>query len=156
MTIPNLMKIAESSQDRWKTGEKEKLLVMSNFSFSCSVFKRLVLQTREKPGIVWERVNMIENIVGNGENSGHKNFLLFPKCFNHSVTNPNINVPLICWQTTSDWTSLKFSCSVNHIFVKEKMTYVKECVGDSKRKNIFGKLKIIMRTISDCLAKFSD
>ena len=29
---------------------------MSNFSFSHSVFKRLVLQTPEKPGCVWERV----------------------------------------------------------------------------------------------------
>ena len=36
--------------------EKEKLLVTSNFSFSHRVFKRLVLQTRKKPGIVWERV----------------------------------------------------------------------------------------------------
>ena len=31
-------------------GEKEKLLVMSNFSFSQSVFKRLVLQTRKNQG----------------------------------------------------------------------------------------------------------
>ena len=35
--------------------EKEKLLVMSNFSFSHSVFKRLVLQTREPQGL-FERV----------------------------------------------------------------------------------------------------
>ena len=34
----------------------EKLLVTSNFSFSRSVFKRLRLQTRKKPGFVWERV----------------------------------------------------------------------------------------------------
>ena len=32
----------------WK---KEKLLVMSNFSFSCSDFKRLVLQTRKTQGL---------------------------------------------------------------------------------------------------------
>ena len=31
--------------------EKEKLLVMSNFSFSHSVFKRLVLQTRKNQGL---------------------------------------------------------------------------------------------------------
>ena len=31
--------------------KKEKLLVMSNFSFSHSVFKRLVLQTRENQGL---------------------------------------------------------------------------------------------------------
>ena len=36
--------------------EKEKLLVTSNFSFSHSVLKRLVLQTPKKPGLVWERV----------------------------------------------------------------------------------------------------
>ena len=36
----------ENYPKEWKTlWEKEKLLVMSNFSFSQSVFKRLVLQT---------------------------------------------------------------------------------------------------------------
>ena len=40
--------MAESSPNRQKTlWEKEKLLVTSNFSFSHSVFKRLVLQTRK-------------------------------------------------------------------------------------------------------------
>ena len=58
------MKMAESSQNEQKTlWEKEKLLVTSNFSFSSSVFKRLVLQTRKNQGlfgkglkgvIVWE------------------------------------------------------------------------------------------------------
>ena len=38
------------------TGKKEKLLVTSTFYFSHSIFKRLVLQTLEKPGLVWERV----------------------------------------------------------------------------------------------------
>ena len=32
--------------------EKEKLLVMSNFSFSHTVFKRLVLQTHENQGLL--------------------------------------------------------------------------------------------------------
>ena len=41
--------------------EKEKLLITSNFSFSHSVFKRLLLQTRKKPGLVWERVNSSPN-----------------------------------------------------------------------------------------------
>ena len=46
------MKIAESSQNGKKTlREKEKLLVMSNFSFSHSVFKRIVLQTRKTQGL---------------------------------------------------------------------------------------------------------
>ena len=47
--------MAESSPNRSKTlWEKEKLLVTS-------VFKRLVLQTRKKPGLVWERVNSLQH-----------------------------------------------------------------------------------------------
>ena len=42
------MKMAESSPNGSKTmWEKERLLVTSNFSFSCSFFKRLLLQTRK-------------------------------------------------------------------------------------------------------------
>ena len=46
------MKMAESSK-KWveNTEKKEKLLVMSNFSFSHSVFQGLVLQTRENQGL---------------------------------------------------------------------------------------------------------
>ena len=48
----NLMKMAEGSPNRWKIlWEKEKLLVTSNFSFSHSVFKRLVLQTCKQQGL---------------------------------------------------------------------------------------------------------
>ena len=36
--------------------EKEKLLVTSNFSFSYSVFQRLVLQTHQKQGLFGKRV----------------------------------------------------------------------------------------------------
>ena len=44
--------MAEFSLNGLKTlCEKEKLLVTSNFSFSHSVFKRLVLQTRENQGL---------------------------------------------------------------------------------------------------------
>ena len=51
-TILNLMEMAEISQNGLKTlWEKEKLLVTSNFSFSHSVFKRLVLQTRKNQGL---------------------------------------------------------------------------------------------------------
>ena len=43
------MKMAESCPNGWKIlWEKEKLLVTSNFSFSHSVFKRLVSQRRQK------------------------------------------------------------------------------------------------------------
>ena len=42
----------ESSSNVWKTlWEKEKLLVTSNFSFSHSVFKSLVMQTRKNQGL---------------------------------------------------------------------------------------------------------
>ena len=45
--------MAECSLNGLKTlCEKEKLLVTSNFSFSHSVFKRLVLQTPENLGLV--------------------------------------------------------------------------------------------------------
>ena len=51
-TISNLMKKAESCPKGLKTlWEKENLLVMSNFSFSHSVFKRLVLQTCKNQGL---------------------------------------------------------------------------------------------------------
>ena len=47
------MKMTESYPNGYKTlWEKEKLLVTSNFSFSHSVFKRLVLQTRENQGLL--------------------------------------------------------------------------------------------------------
>ena len=43
----------ESSPNGLKTlWEKEKLLVTSNFSFSHSVFKRFVLQTRKNQGLL--------------------------------------------------------------------------------------------------------
>ena len=38
--------------------EREKLLVSSNFSFSHSVFKRLILQICKNQGLVWEWVNI--------------------------------------------------------------------------------------------------
>ena len=44
--------MAESSLNGWKTlWGKEKLLATSNFSFSHSVFKTLVLQTRKNQGL---------------------------------------------------------------------------------------------------------
>ena len=51
-TILNLRERAERFLNRYKTlGEKEKLLVTSNFSFSHSVFKRLVWQTPKIQGL---------------------------------------------------------------------------------------------------------
>ena len=52
ITLSNFLKMAESSPNRLKTlWEKEKLLVTSNFSFSLSVLKRLVLQTSKNQGL---------------------------------------------------------------------------------------------------------
>ena len=56
MTILNLIKMAESTQNWLKTlREKEKLLITSNFSFSHSVFKTLTADMK-KSVLVWERV----------------------------------------------------------------------------------------------------
>ena len=53
------MKKAESSSNGLKTlWEKEKLLVTSNFSFSHSAFKRLVLETRKNQGLFGKRLNI--------------------------------------------------------------------------------------------------
>ena len=50
--IFSLIKMAESFPNGEKTlWEKEKLLVTSNFSFSHSVFKRHLLQTRKNQGL---------------------------------------------------------------------------------------------------------
>ena len=85
----NLLKMAESSPKRCKTLWEKKLLVMSNFSFSHSVFKRFVLQVLKNKGlfekelILYQRTSVLttlkkkafENIAGNWH------FLLFPPCF---------------------------------------------------------------------------
>ena len=58
-----LIKMAESLPKGWKTlWEKEKLLIKSNFSFSHSVFKRLLPQIRTKRGIVWEIVKPAHSV----------------------------------------------------------------------------------------------
>ena len=65
MTISNLMKLAKNDLIGFKTlWEKEKLLVTSNFFFSHSVFKRLVLQTRENQGLFGKGLRRVENILG--------------------------------------------------------------------------------------------
>ena len=52
--------MAESSHNWLKTPwEKEKLLVTSNFSFSHSVFKRLVLQTRKYQGLFGKGLTLL-------------------------------------------------------------------------------------------------
>ena len=73
----------------------EKLLVTSNFSFSHSVFKRLVSQAGSKGVIVWEWVednnfnvtqntelvfHSVENIMEKGENANYQHYI-----FHHHV-----------------------------------------------------------------------
>ena len=59
---------------------------MSNFSFSRSVFKKLVSQRFQKVslcgnGLKTLRKNLFENLVGKRENDGYQHFLLFSQCF---------------------------------------------------------------------------
>ena len=53
------MKLVKSSSKEYKTlWEKEKLLVMNNFSFSLSVFKKPVLQTSKNQGLFGKGVTL--------------------------------------------------------------------------------------------------
>ena len=64
MTITYLTKMAESYPDRYKTlWEKEKLLVTSNFSFSHSVFKKLVSQGRQKVSLYGNGLTLYHSIM---------------------------------------------------------------------------------------------
>ena len=56
--------MAERYPKRKKTlWEKEKLLIMSNFSYSHSVFKRLVQQTRKNQGLFGKDLkNQVYNV----------------------------------------------------------------------------------------------
>ena len=115
------MKKAESFPKGQKTlREKEKLLVTSNFSFSYSVFKRLILQTRKNQGLfgkgltlndkIGDQSNLkafadnilnvvqmiicasdwVENAVGKGENVGYHHFLFF-----HNVSKGPLKVGIV-------------------------------------------------------------
>ena len=96
--------MAESYPNGLKTlSEKEKLLVTSSFSFSFSysVFKRLVSQGRQKvslcgsglslsytsPGFYVSPYKSFENTVGKGEIARDEQFLLFPQCFSTHLKN---------------------------------------------------------------------
>ena len=106
-----MKKMAESYLNRQKTlWEKKKLLITSNFSFSHSVFKRLIFQGHQKVSLRGNGLTLhkfldlsklnafaedkikvtqylkfvlesIENIVERGEYAGYQHFLLFPQCF---------------------------------------------------------------------------
>ena len=60
------MKMAQNSSNGLKTlWEKVKLLVMSNFFFSHSVFKRLVLETHKNQGLLGKALNELKTVDGN-------------------------------------------------------------------------------------------
>ena len=62
--------MAENSSNMKKTlCEKEKLLVSSNFSFYHSVFKRLVLQTRENQGLFGRGLHAFPKCIDPGQST---------------------------------------------------------------------------------------
>ena len=79
--------MAETSPNGWKAlWEKDKLLITSNFSFSQSVFERLVLQILKNQGLFGKglmttKKKPIENIVGKAQNAVNQHFALFQQCF---------------------------------------------------------------------------
>ena len=90
--------MAEESPKELKTlWEKEKLIVTSNFSFSESVFKRLVLQIGKNQGLFGKGLTLVQiesicrrqfNVTQNikyvflrVESTGCQHFLLFSQCF---------------------------------------------------------------------------
>ena len=81
------MKMTERSSKGEKTlWENEKLLLTSHFSFSYSVFKRLLQKTHKGDtnqgllgkGLMTIKNKAVENSVEKGENAGYQHFLLFP------------------------------------------------------------------------------
>ena len=72
-TISVFIRMEKGSLKRYKIlWEKEKLLVTSNFSFSHSVFKRLVLQTPKNQGLFGKGLMHLQTIsfhvcLGNGQ-----------------------------------------------------------------------------------------
>ena len=64
MTISNLMKMEESYSELLEnTVGKGEIAHYEQFLLFHSVFKRLVLQTRKNPGLVWERVKTLAGIL---------------------------------------------------------------------------------------------
>ena len=102
--------MAESYPNRYKTlREKEKLLVTSNFSFSHSVFKRLVSQGRQKV-----------SLCGNG---------LIPALLygDYRAFDPSPNNNIL------DWSKLKAACR-RKFQVLQKMNFDFAWVGNNVRK----------------------
>ena len=105
------MALQKGRKTLWK---KEKLLVMSNFSFSPSVFKRLVLQTCKNQGLFGKGLTLY-HAVTTFNNLQKQHFLLFPQCFLPFSKQVSIfQSHLFCGlQMLSMWTSPRFCCLVN-------------------------------------------
>ena len=100
--------MTENYSNGWKTlWEKEKLLVTSNFSFSHSVFKRLVSQGRQKVSLcgngliaqsMYKRISVksvLKNLMGKkGGNAGNQALSFFPQCYQHFLLFPQCFYPL--------------------------------------------------------------
>ena len=82
------MKTAESPPNRWKTlWEKEILLFMSNVFFSCSVFRRLILQTHKKQGLFWKGLKILSpNIFNNCPMQTYKQASSLENNYEHKIT----------------------------------------------------------------------
>ena len=142
MTISNSMNMTGSSLKGKKTlWEKEKLLVMSNFSFSHSVFKRLVLQTRKNQGLfgkgltlsqttnfrlfqtervsrrqleIWRNGRRFSKRVENTE----EQFLLYPQCFQKTCAADTLKPGLVLEKVNSFPNKPWFLCVCRRILLK--------------------------------------
>ena len=136
-----------------KHWEKEKLLVTSNFSFSYSVFKRLVSQERQKVSLCGNGLNPskpckelsednfkfdlnggkfskgVENALGKGDIARYEQFLLSLKCFQKTCTADRKKHGLV-WERINPFPNKpRFSraCSTNLLKIlweKEKLVTV--------------------------------
>ena len=105
MTISNLTKMAESYPNGRKTlWEKEKLFFTSNFSFTHSVFKRLLSEGRQKVSLCGNELNMsqfsvfvfesVENISRKRkDNAEYQPFIPFKLDLTHSLTMTPFDAP---------------------------------------------------------------
>ena len=137
MTISNVMKMAESSLNGQKTlWEKEKLVVTSNFSFSHSVFKRPILQTRKNQGLFGKRSSRKYCLI-NGLDcmlNPYSKILLLPKLelFAYDKFNPFPNKPWflrLCstclLKTLWEKGNCSFSHSVYYLFIELSAILIK-------------------------------
>ena len=104
MTILDLIKMKESSPKGLKTlWEKEKLLIMSNFSFYLSISKRLVLQTRKNQGLFGKGLNreaaMLEGVV-----------------IRNNLSGLHVSCSLLLFRAVCSWSKVNYFIVFNAVF----------------------------------------